>query len=297
MKNSVSVIILSYNQQNFIEKSIRGVFMQKINFPVELIICDDCSPDKTDEVIRKIIPNAPQNITVKYFSHPKNLGSTPNFYFALKQVTGKYLAFCEGDDYWFDDNKLQLQYDFLESHPDYSMCFHNVINISPDPKINNTPFSKIENRDYSVLEIYNNWLVHTTSVFMKTETLQNDAVQKTLIRPDLLYFDTILYMANSINGKIRGLTESMTAYRRHEVGLSHGINYERDLRHNQVDQIIGDYYGNKIKESADWQIFSRSRISFKNLLKENRFKLAFQHLRWILKKKRNLKIYLKKKYL
>lgn len=297
MKNSVSVIILSYNQQNFIEKAIRGVFMQKINFPVELIICDDCSPDKTDEVIRKITPDAPQNITVKYFSHPKNLGSTPNFYFALKQVTGKYLAFCEGDDYWFDDNKLQLQYDFLESHPDYSMCFHNVINISPDPKINNTPFSKIENRDYSVLEIYNNWLVHTTSVFMKTETLQNDAVQKTLIRPDLLYFDTILYMANSINGKIRGLTESMTAYRRHEVGLSHGINYERDLRHNQVDQIIGDYYGNKIKESADWQIFSRSRIAFENLLKEKRFKLAFQHLRWILKKKRNLKIYLKKKYL
>jgi len=297
MKNSVSVIILSYNQQNFIEKSIRGVFMQKINFPVELIICDDCSPDKTDEVIRKITPDAPQNITIKYFSHPKNLGSTPNFYFALKQVTGKYLAFCEGDDYWFDDNKLQLQYDFLESHPDYSMCFHNVINISPDLKINNTPFSKIENRDYSALEIYNNWLVHTTSVFMKTGTLQNDAVQKTLIRPDLLYFDTILYMANSINGKIRGLTESMTAYRRHEVGLSHGINYERDLRHNQVDQIIGDYYGNKIKESADWQIFSRSRIAFENLLKENRFKLAFQHLKWILKKKRNLKIYLKKKYL
>ena len=129
---------------------------------------------------------------------------------------------------------------------------------------------------------------------MKTETLQNDAVQKTLVNYDLLYFDTILYMANSLNGKIRGLNESMTAYRRHEVGLSHGINYNRDLRHNQLDQIIGDYYGDKIKESADWQIFSRSRIAFENLLKEKRFKLAFQHLKWILKKKKNLKIYLKK---
>lgn len=295
--NKVSIIVLAYKQQDFIEKAIRGVFMQKIDFPVELIICDDCSIDKTDEVIQKIILDAPQNITVKYFRHPKNLGSTPNFYFALKQVTGKYLAFCEGDDYWFDDNKLQLQYDFMESHPNYSMCFHNVINISPDPKINNTPFSKIENRDYSALEIYNNWLVHTTSVFMKTETLQNDAVQKALVNYDLLYFDTILYMANSLSGKIRGLKESMTAYRRHEVGLSHGINYNRDLRHNQLDQIIGDYYGDKIKESADWQIFSRSRIAFENLLKEKRFKLAFQHLKWILKKKKNLKIYLKKKYL
>lgn len=294
---SVSVIILAYKQQDFIEKAIQGVFMQKINFPVELIICDDCSPDKTDEVIKKNIHDAPQNITVKYFSHSKNLGSTPNFYFALKQVTGKYLAFCEGDDYWFDENKLQLQHNFLESYPDYSMCFHNVINISPDDNINNTPFSKIENRDYSALEIYNNWLVHTTSVFMKTETLHNDAVKKTLIKPDLLYFDTILYMANSLNGKIRGLTETMTVYRRHEVGLSHGINYIRDLRHNQLDQIIGDYYGGKIKESGDWQIFSRSRNAFNHLLKQSKFTLAFQHLKWIIKKKKNLKIYLKKKYL
>lgn len=291
----ISVIILSYKQEQFIEKAIRGVYTQKGNHPIELIICDDCSPDKTDEVIQKTILNAPQNITVKYFSHPKNLGSTPNFYFALKQVTGKYLSFCEGDDYWFDENKLQIQYDFLEAHPDYSMCFHNVINISPDPIINNTPFSKIENRDYSAFEIYNNWLVHTTSVFMKTETLQNDAVKKTLVKTDLLYFDTILYMANSLSGKIRGLAETMTAYRRHEVGLSHGVNYKRDLRHNQLDQIIGDYYGNKIRESANWQIFSRSRIALSACLKNGQFILALKHLKWILKKKGNLKIYLIKK--
>ena len=293
---SVSVIILAYNQQDFIEKAIRGVFMQKINFHVELIISDDCSPDNTDEVIQKTILEAPQNFTIKYYNHPKNLGSTPNFYFALKQVTGKYLAFCEGDDYWDDENKLQIQYDFLETHKDYSMCFHNVINISPDPKMNNTPFSNVENRDYSALEIYNNWLVHTTSVFMKTETLQNDAVKKTLVKPDLLYFDTILYIANSLNGKIRGFSECMTAYRRHEVGLSHGINHQRDLRHNELDEIIGNYYQGKIKESADWQIFSRSRIAFNNLLKQKKISLAFQHLKWMLRKKTNLKIYLKKKY-
>lgn len=292
---SVSVIILAYNQQDFIEKAIRGVFVQKINFPVELIISDDCSPDKTNEVIQEVILQAPKHFTIKYFSHPKNLGSTPNFYFALKQVTGKYLAFCEGDDYWFDDNKLQLQYDFMESHSDYSMCFHNVINISPDPTINNTPFSKIENRDYSALEIYNNWLVHTTSVFMKTETLHNDAAKKTLVKTDLLYFDTILYMANSLNGKIRGLTETMTAYLRHEVGLSHGVNYNRDLKHNQLDQIIGDYYGNKIRESANWQIFSRSRIALNACLKNRQFALAIKHLSWILKKKGNLKVYLIRK--
>jgi len=293
---TVSVIILAYNQEDFIEKAIQSVFMQKTNFPIELIISNDCSPDATHETIEKIIGQKPEHVQIKYFNQKKNLKSTPNFYFALKQVTGQYLAFCEGDDYWTDENKLQIQYDFLESHPDYAMCFHNVLNVSPDPKIDQTPFSKVENRDYTALEIYSNWLVHTTSVFMKSQTLQNDAVKKTMVKPDLLYFDTVLYMANSLNGKIRGLTPCMSAYRRHEVGLSNGINHKRDLKHNELDEVIGNYYGAKIKESADWQIFSRSRIAFNNLIKNGKFSLAFQHLKWMLKKKKNLKVYLRKKY-
>ncbi len=291
----VSVIILAYNQQDFIEKAINGVFMQKTDFPIELIISNDCSPDKMHETIEKVIAEKPNHVTVKYFNHNKNLGATPNFYFALKQVSGKYLAFCEGDDYWTDDNKLQMQSNFMESHPDYAMCFHNVLNVSPNSEINNTLFSNVEDRDYSVLDIYNHWLVHTTSVFMKTETLLTEAVKKTLVKEDLLYFDTVLYMANSLVGKIRGMTPCMSAYRRHEVGLSHGVNHKRDLRHNELDEVIGSYYGGKIKESSNWQIFNRSRIAFNNSLKNNEWNLAIKHLQWMIRKKGNLRIYWMKK--
>lgn len=294
--NKVSIIVLTYNQEKFIEKNLQGIFMQKVNFSVELIISDDCSTDQTVTVINNFIKNKPSHIEIKLISHKKNLGSTPNFFNALQKCTGKYLAFCEGDDYWTDENKLQIQYDFLERNKDYSMCFHQVKNISSNPLLNDSIFAEVEDKDYSPFEIFRHWIVHTTSVFMNAEVLRNTAVKILFRHPELLYFDTFLYMACSLNGKIRGSGLTMSAYLRHEEGLSNGINYKRDLRHNHLDEIIAETYGGKVKEYANWQIFSRSRIAFLNLLKQGKFSLAFQHLKWILKKKGNLRIYLIKKY-
>ncbi|MBW8521825.1 glycosyltransferase [Chryseobacterium chendengshani] len=294
--NKVSVIVLTYNQEKFIEKNLTGIFMQKVNFPVELIISDDCSTDQTVLIINELIKNKPAHIEIKFKSHQKNLGSTPNFFNALQEATGKYIAFCEGDDYWTDENKLQIQYDFLEENKDYSMCFHQVKNISSNQLINDSLFATVDNKDYSPFEIFRHWIVHTTSVFMNAEVLQNHAAKTLFKHPELLYFDTFLYMACSLNGKIRGSDLTMSCYLRHEEGLSNGINYKRDLKHNHLDEIIAETYGGKVKEYANWQIFSRSRIAFLHLLKQGKFNLAFQHLRWILKKKGNLKIYLIKKY-
>lgn len=290
----ISVIILTYNHEDFIAKAIEGVYMQNTNIPIELIISNDCSTDNTDLIIKELIQKCPENIDLKYYKHEKNLGATPNFYWALKQATGDYLTFCEGDDYWSSPEKLQTQYDFLLANPDYSMCFHQVENIFLDGA-KNTLFSKVENKDYSMLDIYQHWIVHTTSVFMRADVLQNKAAKELVKHPELLYFDTFLYLACGLSGKIRGSNKTMSCYRRHEAGISNGINYKRDLKHNHLDEIISQTYGGKIKESANWQIFSRSRIAFFNCLKNGNISLAFQHLIWILKKNGNLKVYLLKK--
>lgn len=292
----VSVIILSYQQELFIEKAIKGVFEQSGSIPIELIISDDCSPDNTQQVISKVIESAPENVEIIYTPHPKNLGATPNFFDALSKVSGAYLCFCEGDDYWTDTKKLQNQYDFMENNTEYSMCFHKVINISSDPEINNTFFSEVEDRDYSMLEIYEHWIVHTTSVFMRADVLKNKAALELQQHPELLYFDTFLYSACALNGKIRGCCAVMSAYRRHEAGISNGINYKRDLRHNHLDEIIGKTYGGKMRESSNWQIFSRSRIAFFESIKNVNLFLAAKHFHWIWKKKGNLKVYLLHKF-
>lgn len=293
---TLSIIVLTYNQQDFIRENLDGIFMQKVNFPVELIICDDHSPDRTDEVIKECLKNTPEHITVKYFRHENNMGSTPNFYFALQKVTGDYLALCEGDDYWTDPQKLQIQYNFLNSNPEYSLCFHTAMNVSPDKTVDGTLFAKVDDRDYSTEEIYRHWVVHTATVMMRSTVLNSPAKLATMQDDTLQYFDTILYMAASTVGKLRGMSRCMSAYRRHDAGLSAGkSNPRRDLKHNHLDEIIGKYYGGAIKKFSDWQIFLRSQPGFSESVKKGDYRNALKFVPWLLRNRILVYWLLKKK--
>ncbi len=292
--STISIIILTYNHAAFIAENLRGILMQQVNAEVELIISDDGSTDQTVQIIQHEVKKAPANFTIKLFIQPENVGATPNFYFALKQVTGNFVAFCEGDDYWTDPLKLQIQLDFMQQNHDCSLCFHTAVNISDDPKIHQTDFSKVEGRAYSNLEIYRHWIIHTATVMMRADVLDCDAKKATMTRNDLQYFDTVLFMAASTVGKLHGIPKKMSAYRRHDAGLSAGsVNYKRDLRHNQLDKIIGDFYGGEIKKTADWLIFSRSRINFENLLKQFKILNTIRFLPWLGRNRIFLYYYLK----
>ena len=117
--------MITYGHENYIREAIEGVLMQNCDFEVELIVANDCSPDKTDLIIKDIIQNHPRGNWIKYHHHEKNLGMMPNFIFALQQAKGNYIALCDGDDYWIDALKLQKQVDFLELNSNTIACFHN----------------------------------------------------------------------------------------------------------------------------------------------------------------------------
>lgn len=122
----VSVIMITYCHELYIKQAIEGALMQECNFDVEIIVADDCSIDKTSQIIQEIIKTHPCSFRIKYFRHEKNIGMMPNFIFALKQCTGKYIALCDGDDYWTDPLKLQKQVDFLEANPEFVLHGHGV---------------------------------------------------------------------------------------------------------------------------------------------------------------------------
>lgn len=126
-KPLVSVVMITYAHEHTIIKAIEGVFLQNANFNIELIIANDCSPDRTDELVKEFLANAniPKNIEVRYTNHASNLGMMGNVIFSIKQVQGKYIAPCEGDDYWTDPLKLQKQVDFLEANHDYGLVHTN----------------------------------------------------------------------------------------------------------------------------------------------------------------------------
>lgn len=122
----ISVLMLAYNQRPYIDEAIRSVMLQHTHFDYELIIGDDCSTDGTAERCREWQARYPERITL--LPGEANLGLARNFIRTYQAARGTYIAICEADDFWSDANKLQIQADFLDSHPEYTMCFHRVVN-------------------------------------------------------------------------------------------------------------------------------------------------------------------------
>lgn len=122
----VSVVVITYNQAQYIGQAIRGILSQQTEFPVELIIADDCSTDNTAAVIKACTAKLPSNIMLCYHRHPVNLGMMANFLWALNTADGRYIALCEGDDYWTDPLKLQRQLKALQANPECLFSFHSA---------------------------------------------------------------------------------------------------------------------------------------------------------------------------
>lgn len=120
---SVSICCIAYNHEPYIRDCLEGFVMQRTNFPFEVLIHDDASTDHTADIIREYEAKYPDIIkavcqTENQYSQGVNVGMK-----TLDRVRTKYIAFCEGDDFWCDPQKLQMQFDFMESHPDCSACF------------------------------------------------------------------------------------------------------------------------------------------------------------------------------
>ena len=120
----LSVILITYNHEKYIEKSLDSVLSQVTDFPFEIVIGDDCSPDDTKNIIREYRDKYPDIIRIVH--REKNTGRpTLNVYETTMKCRGDYLAYLEGDDYWTDSDKLQKQMDFLNEHPEYIACTHS----------------------------------------------------------------------------------------------------------------------------------------------------------------------------
>lgn len=159
-----SVCVISYNQERFIQQTLDSILSQKTDFRFELLISDDASTDNTQKIIKEYelqYPNIIRNI-----SRSKNVGSQKNFYSTMEEAKGKYIALCEGDDYWISIDKLQNQYDALEKNEDIDICFTNSLRMFPNNNL------KKNNRHGSESKIFNlSQVVRGGGGFMPTASL------------------------------------------------------------------------------------------------------------------------------
>ena len=186
LKPKVSVCLITYAHANYLETCLQNILNQKVNFDYEIIIGDDCSPDRTAEIVKKYAEQFPEKI--KAFIRPQNAGAKINFLHCFFECQGEYIVHIEGDDYWTDPQKLQTQVDFLDANPNASACFHNAEIIFEDgsgfaPQLINKPDQKkwVSSQDF--LGKKETWFMATASVMMRARFQPvGDNLQRCLLR-------------------------------------------------------------------------------------------------------------------
>lgn len=236
--NKVTILCVAYNQEKYINQTLAGFVMQKTDFPFVVIIGDDCSTDGTAQIISVYAEKYP-NIIQPIFNK-KNMGAEQNFFNMVKMCNSQYVATCEGDDYFIDPLKLQKQVDFLDSHPECSICFHPVlVSIEGSPQHDSIFPSKQDRFNKEILELddlLKQNFIQTNSVMYRWrfsgENQFND-----FLPHNILPGDWYIHLLHAKKGKIGFIDEVMAVYRRHPGGvwwenlfdldslhLKHGIN-------------------------------------------------------------------------
>lgn len=219
----LSVMTITYNHEPYIGQAIESFLAQKTTFDVEIVIGEDRSTDNTLQICLDYQKKYPGKIRV--LSRDNNIGMMANMIDTFSQCKGKYIAVCEGDDYWTDPYKLQKQVDFLEKNEEYAICCHNVLCLSGNKKKKDNQWDAPDSSDISYLLMKGNFIPTLSAVYRNhIEILP--FLKKMEKSP---FGDYVLHIAASLNGKIKFLKEVMAIYRVHEQGVWTQLGKEKGL--------------------------------------------------------------------
>ena len=231
----VSISCITYNHSAYIRQCLDGMLMQQTTFDFEILIHDDCSTDGTDDIIREYVSKFPQIIKPLFeeenqYQQGKPIGTVV---WNLPRAKGKYIAICEGDDYWTDPLKLQKQVDFMEANPEYSLCFHPVmvLNQGTGEMLPDTLRQVPDTTTIEDLALYSNY-IHTPSVMYRYNR-EVPLVMSQMGR--IAVGDYLQHMLYAQYGAIYKLPEYMAVYR---SGVGVWTGPKSDSRRNGLTWIV-----------------------------------------------------------
>ena len=281
-KPRVSVICITYGHEDYIAKALDSFLMQKTDFPYQILVGEDNGPDRTAEIVMSYAEKYPDIIIP--FIRKENMGAQRNLIDLCSRAETEYLAFCEGDDYWTDENKLQKQFDLMESRPEYRMCFHNTMIMADSSWYLYDYYKKDKNDiiyipesipqyDTSLTEMRTDYYIqfgpaHTSSLFYRWD--YNKEIPEWYYRH--IYGDHSLVMIQVGDGLIGYIPETMSVYRRSEVGVlmyetktDHFLKSRRSWIEMAVD--IEQYYLKHYGLFANTEIRKRIVQEFNNYIR------------------------------
>lgn len=206
----ISIALIAYNHEKFIKDTFHGIAMQEFSGTIEVIIGDDCSLDRTRELATEF---AAQHPNVKLLFHAKNGGMVHNWTTTIDACTGRYIALCEGDDYWTDPCKLQRQFDLMEQHPEHSMCWHPVDVMEEGVQL---PYPYAEGKEIAdINDIIQSHFIPTCSLVFR-----NGLVHWPHWIKEVKAMDLILESMLATYGTAVRIDMNMGTYRQHPAGIS-----------------------------------------------------------------------------
>jgi glycosyltransferase involved in cell wall biosynthesis len=212
---TVSIFLLTYNQEQFIAQTINSILMQKANFNFQIVIGEDCSADATRSICKTFAEKYSNKIKLLP-ALEKNIGLIANYMRTIKACEGKYIAICDGDDYWIDENKLQKQVSFLEDNPNYSIVYSKLKKLFPDGTFKESIQRKLKQAgDFDDL-VFENVIPSVTVLFRNRQNIS--AVPTWITNFPYGDWPTYLWILKD-GGKIHFMDEITAVYRMH-IGVS-----------------------------------------------------------------------------
>lgn len=284
----VTTCLITYNHEKYISECLDSIINQKCNFKHEIVIGDDSSTDDTASICKAYALKYPS--LIRYFKRPKNLGMIGNWLKTIGDAKGKYIAICEGDDYWTDPLKLQRQVDFLESNNDYTICWTNYKILNTEVLEVPTWASDLMAKDTAYYDVdYDNfaspYCTHTLTCVFRAKSFSYIDILKFKF-----FKDNSLYLKCLQKGKGAVLNFFGGIYRKHDQGIyslasdylqaiSNYTNYEEILvlipesrvpniigkRNNWKSQFLKTLYARRIPKLKKWYIRGRLLLYFKYL--------------------------------
>lgn len=225
----LTVILISYNHRNYIERCIESVLSQKTDFNFKICIYDDASTDGTVDIIRSYADKYPNKIFA--YINKKNVGGLKNIYKAISSVKTKYYAYSETDDYWCDDLKLQKQVNILENNPDCSFCGHNTNMFDCKQNKFRKPLFNVKLKSKKIeltksFKLKDFIKVHPSSRVYRTSCLELDKVKDT----DAVVWDSASFWYFLTKGKLYYINEIMSVYNYTHEGVYTGASNRKRLQ-------------------------------------------------------------------
>lgn len=279
----VSVLVVTYNQEDYIARALDSILAQQTGFPVEIEIADDCSTDRTPDICRAYAAQFPGRI--RYTRNRQNLGVRENYFRALRRCRAEYIADCAGDDFWVDERKLQKQADLLDAHPEVGLVhtgWRYYSNVSgalfpSDPDGSKRPYLKpiaLPGELDTAVQTEGILIHFCSALYRKSIFLAESAADPWPFEsPEINFEDLQLAAIYAHNSAIAYLPEVTLYYTVGQDSVSHTPDVEKDFRFNFSLAKLKHHYAerynlDKVRIRPSWASLSRFLYSAAIILRD-----------------------------